>query len=97
MKLQEENLRVIAETKYKVGLCYLLAGKFDEAIAALKESAEYLEGEIVAIKVKEQTDKTVGTIKEIEETKLEILNKIVEVEEAKEQVSFTNFDLIGCY
>lgn len=86
LKLQEDNLRLIAETKYKVGLCYLLIAKFDESVDALKESAEYLDGEILALKAKDQTSAIEATIKEIEETKLEILNKITEVEETKSQV-----------
>lgn len=86
LKLAEDNLRLIAETKYKIGLCFLLIGKYDESIAALKESSEYLDGVIVSIKEKEQTASTEAAIKDIEETKQEILNKIIEVEETKTQV-----------
>lgn len=92
LKLPDENLRLIAETKYKVGLCYLLEGKYDESMEALTESSEYLNGVIESEKEKEQNEKTEATIKEIEETKQEILNKIVEVREAKEQVN-NNFAL----
>lgn len=82
-------MRFIAETKYKIGLCHLLIGRFDESVTALKESAEYLDGEILAWKGKDQTAATEAAIKEIEETKVEIQNKIVEVEETKSQVHGT--------
>lgn len=78
---------MIAETKYKVGLCHLLIGKFDESVAALKESAEYLDGVICSIKEKDPAASTEATIKELEETKQEIQNKIIEVEETKTQVN----------
>lgn len=45
-----------------------------------------MDGEISAVKAKEQSEKTEALVKEIEETKQEILNKIIEVEEAKVQV-----------
>lgn len=64
----------------------MLLSQFDESIAALKESTEYLDGEISAVKAKEQTEKSEALAKEIEETKQEILIKIIEVEEAKVQV-----------
>lgn len=62
--------------------------KFDESIAAFKDSSEYLNGVVEAEKRKEeQNEKTEATIKEIEETRQEIANKIIEVQEAKDQVS----------
>lgn len=88
LQLPDDNLRIIAEAKYKIGLCYDMAGKFDEAIAAFKDASEYLNGVAEAEKRKEQNEKTEATIKEIEETRQEIALKINEVLEAKEQVSF---------
>lgn len=77
-------MRVIAETKYKVGLCYNSLNKFDESIAAFKESVEYIEGEIAAEgRKEEQNEKTKATIAELEELKLDIQAKVVEVEENK--------------
>lgn len=62
--------------------------KFDKSIAAFKDSSDYLNGVVEAEKRKEeQNEKTEATIKEIEETRQEIANKIVEVQEAKDQVS----------
>lgn len=88
LKLPDDNLRVIAETKYKIGLCYNMLCKFDESIAAFKDSADYLNGVIEAEKRKdEQNEKTEATINEIEETRKEIAIKIIEVQEAKDQVS----------
>lgn len=89
LKLPDDNLRVIAETKYKIGLCYYMACKFDESIAAFKDSSEYLNGVIEAEKRKDdQNEKTEATISEIAETRQEIETKIAEVQEAKEQVSW---------
>lgn len=94
LKLPDDNLRVIAETKYKIGLCYYMLCKFDESIAAFKDSSEYLNGVVEAEKRKEeQNEKTEATIKEIEETRQEIANKIVEVQEAKDQVSIGNYPI----
>lgn len=88
MKLPDDNLRVIAETKYKIGLCYYMLCKFDESVAAFKDSSDYLNGVVEAEKRKEeQNEKTEETIKEIEETRQEISNKIIEVQEAKDQVN----------
>lgn len=85
VKLEEDNLRLISETKYKIGLCYMVIDKWDESIAAFKDSAECLEAEIANIRSKEPSADTEAQIKDIEETKQEILNKIVDIEEAKSQ------------
>lgn len=89
LKLEEDNLRLISETKYKIGLCYSIIDKWDESMAAFKESAECLDGEIANVKSKVQTAETEAEIKDIEETKQEILNKVTEVEETKTQVSIS--------
>lgn len=86
LKLPDDNLRVIAETKYKIGLCYYMLNKFDEAIAALKDSSEYLNGVVEAEKRNEQSEKTLELIQDIESTRQDIALKIVEVQEAKDQV-----------
>lgn len=67
-------------------------GKYEEAIEALTESCEYLNGVIEGEKEKEHDEKTADAIKELEETKQEILNKITEVKEVKEQVNFNRLN-----
>lgn len=63
-----------------------MLNKFDEAIAALKDSSEYLNGIVEAEKRNEQTKKTEELIQDIEATRQEIALKITEVQEAKDQV-----------
>lgn len=87
MKLPDDNLRIIAEIQYKIGLCYLMLSSFEESITAFRKACEILDNEIESQKSKEHQDEKIkNIILEIEETKQEILNKITEVEETKHQV-----------
>lgn len=93
-KTTTHDLRVIAEIQYKIGLGHLILNNYDEAIKSLNEAKNALDAEIDYQKEKmveseQNKDDTAGTIKEIEELKVEIENKIVEIEEEKTQVSFT--------
>lgn len=87
MKLPEDNLRLICEIEYRVGLIHMMLSTFDDSIAAFKRACEILDAEIDLQKNKnENADRTAAVVKELEELKVDILNKIVEVEEAKQQV-----------
>lgn len=87
MKTPSNDLRVIAEIQYKIGLGYLVLTNYDCSIAALNEAKKALDCEIDT--QKENNDQAAaGKIKEIEELKVEIENKILEVEEEKTQVNF---------
>lgn len=87
MKLPEDNLRLICEIEYRIGLIHMMLSSFDFSIAAFNRACEILDAEIDSQKCKnENADRTAAVVKELEELKVDILNKIVEVEEAKAQV-----------
>lgn len=94
MKLGGKNSRLIADIKHKIGLSYLSFSLYDKSVAALKESAKYLDDVIVTIKEEAQKASTEATIVEIEEKKHEILNKITELEEKIAEVYWWPFALI---
>ncbi|XP_058057615.1 protein NASP homolog [Anopheles bellator] len=82
-KTDKIDLRLMAEINYKVGLCYLMLNNFDASIDSFRAAVVELEKVTEAEKAKEQTDETKETIKELVETKNDILEKILDVEEAK--------------
>lgn len=80
--------RAKAEIHYKIGLTFLMQQINTEGATSLKEACSLIEEEIVEMQSKENvTEKDKDVIKDMEETKQEILVKITEIEEAKQQVS----------
>lgn len=96
MNLPDDNLRLICEIEFRVGLIHMMMNAFDESIAAFNRACDILDAEIDSQKNKnENADRTAAVVKELEELKVDILNKKVEVEEAKQQVQISSspFDL----
>lgn len=88
MKLPDENLRLISMIQFKIGLAQLMLESYDDAIAAFNTATEFLDGEMDTQQSKpDQTPAVKSTITELEALKVEILNKIIEVKETKQQVS----------
>lgn len=86
MKLPDNNLRLIAEIEYKIGLSQMMLNAFDESVTAFRRACDVLDAEIANQKANETADKTNDNeIAMLEELKVEIVNKITEVEEAKQQ------------
>lgn len=86
MKLPGNNLRIIAEIEYKVGLSNLMINDFDKSVIAFRKAIDVLDAEIARLKAEtDDASKAASAIGELEELKVEILNKIAEVEEAKQQ------------
>lgn len=87
MKLSSNNLRIIAEIEYKIGLSNLMINEFDKSVIAFRKAIDVLDAEIASqqSEASENSTKVNSTVGELEELKLEILNKITEVEEAKQQ------------
>lgn len=85
--LPEPNRRILAEIKYKIGLCYCMLNEFDQSVKAFKESCDLFDDEIDAEKARENVtaDELEKVVKDLEETKQEIMNKMIEVEESKLQ------------
>lgn len=79
----EKNYRIAAEIHYKVGLCQTLEKCFDESIKSYQKAHDLMSDVIEKEKSKEQTDDVVANIKDMEETKQEILNKINETDDIK--------------
>lgn len=82
-KIGKSDSRVVAEIWYKVGLCHLMLNEFEDSIKAFHDACSELDKVIAQEKSKEQNDDIKATIKDLEETKQEILDKIAEVEETK--------------
>lgn len=86
-KTGKSDRRVIAEIHYKIGLCHLMQNEYDDSIKAFREACSEMDNVIQQEKAKEQDDKTVAAIKNLEETKQEVMEKIAEVEDTKKTVS----------
>lgn len=85
-ELPEKDNRELAEINYKIGLAYTMLNMFEEAKIALMKACCYLDDVIKTEQAKEeQTEEIVAVIKDLKETKTEIENKIVEVEDYKQQ------------
>lgn len=73
----------------------MMLSTFDESVAAFNRACEILDAEIDSQKSKsDNADRTAAVVKELEELKVDILNKIVEVEEAKQQVRICLFKFL---
>lgn len=82
-KTGKSDRRVIAEIHYKIGLCHLMQNEYDESIKAFREACSEMDTVIQQEKAKEQDEKTKAAIKNLEETKQEVMEKIAEVEDSK--------------
>jgi len=84
-KMKDPSKRHIAEVHFKIGLSYSFLNEFESSVVALKKAIELLDMEIETLKAKEQTEELAKDIKDIEEIKQEIQDKITEVEEQKQE------------
>lgn len=82
-KTGKSDSRLVAEIFYKIGLCHVMLNEFDDSVKSFREACSELDKVIEQEKAKEQNDETKATIKDLEETKQEIADKIADVEEAK--------------
>lgn len=83
--LTEPDNREFAEVHYKVGLAYIMLEQFEEAKVSLQKACEHLDEVIRIEKSREQTDDIINSIKDLEEMKQEILNKVAEVNDYEQQ------------
>ncbi|XP_053659109.1 protein NASP homolog [Anopheles marshallii] len=81
-KTKQPDLRLLAEVNYKVGLCYMMEKEFEESIKSFQGAVSELEKVVEEEKAKEQTDDIKETILDLEQMKMEILEKITDVEDA---------------
>lgn len=84
-ELPEKDNRELAEINYKVGLAYTMLNMFDDAKISLMKACCYLDEVVKAEEAKEQTEEVAEAIKDLKETKVEIENKIAEVDDYKQQ------------
>lgn len=85
--------RCLAEIKYKTGLCHYTAMSYDTSIADFRQSADYMQQAIEVQKAREQTPEIKQTIEDLTTMREDILNKIGEVEETKQLVSFCDLPI----
>uniref|UniRef100_A0A182QWV8 Tetratricopeptide SHNi-TPR domain-containing protein n=1 Tax=Anopheles farauti TaxID=69004 RepID=A0A182QWV8_9DIPT len=81
-KTDQPDRRLLAEVNYKVGLCHMMEREFKQSIEAFKGAIRELEKVVEEEKAKEQTDDTKEVIEDLEQMKQEILEKIMDVEDA---------------
>lgn len=86
-KMEKRNNRHVAECHFQVGLCYSMLNSFQEAKDQLKIACELLDFEIESEKAKEQVEAVIANIKELEDVKKDIMDKIAEIDETKQVVS----------
>lgn len=86
--------RCLAEIKYKTGLCHYSTHAYDKSIADFKQSADYMQQAIEIQKTKEQTPEVKQAIEDLTKMREDINNKIIDVEETKQLVSFySHYDI----
>lgn len=85
-KVEPVKERHLAEIKYKTGLCHYTAMNYDQSIADLQKSADYMQQAIEAQKKLEQTPAVVQLIDDLTKTREDINVKIADVQETKQLV-----------
>lgn len=88
-KLDKIKVRLLAEIKYKTGLCHYSHMSYDQSIADFQKSAEYMKEAIEAQKKLEQTTQVEQTIDDLTKMREDILVKIADVQESKQLVSLS--------
>lgn len=89
MKLPDDDLRMLSLIQYKIGLSYYMNQSFDESIAAFKKACDIIDCRLETANSKDdKSEKDTAAIAELEETKDEILAKVTEIEEIKQQVKW---------
>lgn len=79
--------RHLAEIKYKTGLCHYSAYNFDASIADLQKSVDYIQQAMDAQKKLDQTPTVEQQIDDLTKTREDIIQKIADVQEMKQEVS----------
>lgn len=82
--IESPDKRLGAEIHYKNGLCQSMVKLYDESVKSFQKAHDLLNEELEKAKAKEeQTEDIKETIKDLEELKQEIQNKILEVGDVK--------------
>lgn len=80
----KKNDRIAAEIHYKIGLCQSMEKAYDESVKSFQKAHDLIAGVIEKEKAKEdQSAEHLASIKDMEETQQEIMNKITEIGEVK--------------
>lgn len=80
----DQNQRIAAEVNYKIGLCHSASQQYDESVKSFQKAADLLSEVITSEKAREeQTEAVLATIKDLDETRDEILAKMVEIGDIK--------------
>lgn len=82
-KTGKSDRRITAEIHYKIGLCHLMQNEYDDSIKAFRDACNEMDIVIEQKKAQEQDENTANAIKNLEETKKEVMEKISEVEDTK--------------
>lgn len=92
---KNENMkdRRMAEITYKTGLCYYAVMNHDKAIEEFEKAVNYIQKEIDTRSEVAQTAEAIKVVKEFCELRGEIQQKIADVQETKEMVKSSFFDI----
>lgn len=90
--MEKPKVRLLAEIKYKSGLCHYSGMSYDQSIADFQKSADYMKEAIEAQKKLEQTPQVEQTIDDLTKMREDILDKIADVQESKQLVSISVTD-----
>lgn len=95
----DQNDRIAAEIHYKIGLCQSMEKAYDDSVKSFQKAHDIIESVMEKEKAKEeQTDDIAATIKDLEETKQEILTKIAEIGDTKaEEIEQVKKELTKLY
>lgn len=85
-KVEPVKERHLAEIKYKTGLCHYAAMAYDESIADLQKSADYMQKSIDSQKQLEPSPAVEQLIDDLTKTREDIIIKMADVQETKQLV-----------
>lgn len=99
----DQNTRIAAEVRYKIGLCQTMEKQYDESVKSFQAAADLIADVISKEKAREELDEEAAkdleeSVKDLEEMHQEILNKITEIGETKaEEIELVKREMMKMY
>ena len=99
----DQNTRIAAEVRYKIGLCQTMEKQYDESVKSFQAAADLIADVITKEKAREELDEEAAkdleeSVKDLEEMHQEILNKITEIGETKaEEIELVKREMMKMY
>lgn len=94
----DQNPRIAAEIRYKIGLCQSMEKQYDESVKSFQAAADLIADVIAKEKERDEKEKDEEAIADLEEMRQEILNKITEIGETKaEEIEMVKREMMKMY